>query len=147
MSFDPTRILAESENYKIVSEYEYVNLIFKKSGREVRIGHFYGDPEGAFVDVNEKYCVMYGCGVIVYFLNEPFEEYWYCIDTTQWQEYGREPQNILWVRNCIPDLIRSYPECDEDKILWVENACQIDNGRFKIILENKETRIIKISLN
>lgn len=40
MSFDPTRILAESENYKIVSEYEYVNLIFKKSGREVRIGHF-----------------------------------------------------------------------------------------------------------
>lgn len=144
MSYNPKRLLAESENYKIVSEYEYVSLIFKNSDREVLIGHFYGDPEGAFVDMNEKYCVMYGCGVIVYFLDEPFEKYRYCTNTKQWVEYGREPQNILWVRNCLPELIQNYPEGDENKILWVTDAHQIDNESFKATLENGETRFFKV---
>lgn len=139
-----TKILAESQNYKIVSEYEYVNLIFKNSDKEVQIGHSYGDPEGAFIDLHEKYCVMYGCGVIVYFLNDPFEKYWYCKSTKQWVEYGREPQNILWVRNCIPDLIQNYPEGDYDKILWVEYAHQIDDNSFEIVTENGNTDIIKL---
>ena len=110
----------------------------------LQIGHFYGDPEGAFIDVHEKYCVMYGCGVIVYFLNDPFEKYWYCKSTKQWVEYGREPQNILWVRNCIPDLIQNYPEGDYDKILWVEYAHQIDDNSFEIVTENGNTDIIKL---
>ena len=117
------RILAESENYKIVSEDECVTLIFKNSDREVKIGDFYGDPDGAFLDVHEKYCVMYGCGVIVYFLHNPFEEYLYDKNTEQWVEYGREPQNIL----------------------WFENARQIDNNSFEIITENGNTEIIKIN--
>ena len=65
---------------------------------------------------------MYGCGMIVYYLHQPFEEYHYCTNTKQWVEYGREPQNIL----------------------WVTDAHQIDNESFKATLENGETRIFKI---
>lgn len=122
MSSAAIRILAESENYKIVGEYECVSLIFKNSDREVLIGNFYGDPAGAFIDANEKYCVMYGCGVIVYFINKPFEQYRYCSDTKQWIEYGRENKNIL----------------------WVENARQVDDKSFIIVSENGKSEIIKI---
>lgn len=122
-SFKAEKFLAESKHYKIVSEYETVELIFKDSDRKIRIGDFYGDPEGAFIDVNEKFCVMYGCGIIIYFIREPFEEYRYCIDTEQWNEYGRDPKNIL----------------------WVEDAKQIDENNFKAVIEDGKIQNINIT--
>lgn len=121
-SFNAERILAESEHYKIVSEFECVDLILKSGGR-ICIGDFYGDPEGAFIDKNEKYCVMYGCGVVIYFLNEPFFEYHYNMNTEQWREFGRRSDNII----------------------WVENARQIDEASFEIVIEDGETKKICIT--
>ena len=41
----------------------------------VCIGDFYGDVEKVIIAPMEEYCVMAGCGVIVYLLEEPFIPY------------------------------------------------------------------------
>src|SRR4029078_4833828 len=72
-----TRYLAESTNYKVTSEYEYVTFHFKNrpSKKPVYLGDFYGDPDCAIISKDEKYVVAGGCGLIIYRLQEPFQEY------------------------------------------------------------------------
>lgn len=71
-------IIAESENYIIKGEYEDATLIRKSDGSRIAcVGNFYGDPVDGIIDINEKFCVTVGCGVIVYRLKEPFESYMY----------------------------------------------------------------------
>ena len=82
--------LAESEHFIIESEYETVFLSDKSNGQRTVIGDFYGDAEGAIIDRNEEFAVVFGCGVIVYYLTEPFEEYRYDTVCAQWKEFGRD---------------------------------------------------------
>ena len=99
-------ILAESENYVVMHEYERVILKDKRTAKTVIIGDFYGDPEVAVISRDEKYCVMGGCGVIMYYFTEPFEDYQYNVQSAQWKEWGREnPESIAWVTNisCVDD--------------------------------------------
>jgi hypothetical protein len=93
------RHLAESENYKVTSEYEYATLHFKnKLIREsVYIGDFYGDPECAIISRDEKYLVLAGSGLIIYRLKEPFTEYGDSGKSTQYSEFFREPENLWWI--------------------------------------------------
>ncbi len=82
-------IIAESENYAVKREYEYCDLVFKSENRKyVFIGYFYGDPDFAMIDKNEKFVVMGGCGLIVYLLQEPFETYKDGQENAQWVEIG-----------------------------------------------------------
>jgi len=89
--------LVQSEKYIISYEYEIITLTIKKSGRKIIIGDFYGDPEVAFISDDESYCVIGGCGLIIYYLKEPFCEFRYNIDSNQWKEIFREPKDIWWV--------------------------------------------------
>ena len=41
------------------------------------VGHFYGDPDAAYIDPEERFCITIGCGIIKYNLCEPFEGYMY----------------------------------------------------------------------
>lgn len=66
------------------------------AGRPV-IGDFYGEPRGAAIDDAERWCVMVGCGVIVYKLTGPWQEYNYDLVTDQWWEAYRGPDDILWM--------------------------------------------------
>jgi len=69
-------LLAESAHFKIIGEFEIVKL--KRWGKRTTIiGDFYGDPSGALIDQQEKWCLMYGAGIIIYFLRPPFQEYSY----------------------------------------------------------------------
>lgn len=61
------------------------------------IGDFFGDPFGAAIDDAERWCVMVGCGVIVYKLAPPWQDYNYDLTTDQWWEAYREPDDILWM--------------------------------------------------
>ena len=106
-------LLAESENYIVSHEYETVTLRNKITHEEVIIGDFYGDPDLAVISKDEKFCVMGGCGIIVYFLQEPFEEYHYNLETPQWKELGRTPSNIIWVKN-IKLLDEQYIEIEKE---------------------------------
>ena len=91
--------LAESDNYIVSHEWESVILKNKITRKEIIIGDFYGEPDLAVISKDEKFCVMGGCGVIVYFLHKPFKEYNYNIKTSQWKEWRRSPPDIVWVEN------------------------------------------------
>jgi hypothetical protein len=93
------RYLAESENYKVTSEYEYATLHFKNKlfGGSVYIGDFYGDPDCAIISRDEKYLVVAGCGLIIYRLKEPFMEYVGNENSNQYSEFFREPENDWWI--------------------------------------------------
>ena len=89
-------ILAESKNYYILRDYEEAKLYRKPDSKYVAsVGHFYGDPQDAYIDPEERFCVTVGCGIIKYYLCEPFEGYMYNRNTPQWIETGREG-DIEW---------------------------------------------------
>ena len=103
-------IMAESQNYILKGEYEEAVLYRKSDNARIAVvGDFYGDPNAGIIDSDERFCVTVGCGVIVYRLQDPFENYMYDTDTTQWYEFGRDPKSIDWideVRQIGPDKIK-----------------------------------------
>lgn len=94
------QLLAISENYMITHSHETVYLTSQNKSilaNEIEIGDFYGNPEIAIIDENEKWCVSAGCGFIVYYLNEPFSSYSYNKINQQYDEYYRNPPDIWWI--------------------------------------------------
>lgn len=99
------RVLAESENYKIISEYEVVSLHFKTKERDpVFIGDFYGDPDSALISKDEKYIAMAGCGLIVYKIQEPFFEYNGEENDNQYFIFNNSDPNMWWTSNVYQSL-------------------------------------------
>ncbi|MCQ2483685.1 MAG: hypothetical protein MJ153_09390 [Clostridia bacterium] len=92
------RLLAESTNYYLIACYETVSLYRKSDDKKLCcVGHFYGDPEAALIDTNEKFCISVGCGYIVYRIREPYENYDYVMESDQWFEGGSHPDNTEWI--------------------------------------------------
>lgn len=122
--------LDESEEHKIISEYEAVYLYFKKSDRpRVLIGDFYGDPDGAFISGNEKYIVMFGCGIIIYKIQEPFTDYNYDTPRPQYAEFHRNPGDIWWVESAY--------ECGLD----YGDAETLGTQFFRLVMHDDEGKI------
>ena len=89
-------ILAESKNYYILRVYEVAELYRKPDSKYIAsVGDFYGEPDAAYIDPEEKFCITIGSGIIKYNLCEPFEGYMYNRSTAQWIETGRKG-NIEW---------------------------------------------------
>lgn len=87
-------ILAESEHYYIRAEYEDAVILSKTNSKRIAsIGEHYGDPEDAYIDPKEKFCITVGCGLIKYNLTELFEGYMYDRNTSQWIEVGHEGED------------------------------------------------------
>ena len=116
--------LAKSDNFKILYEYETVFLQKNDNEKLVVIGDFYGDPQVAIISKSEKFCVVGGCGIIIYYLKEPYERYFYNTQSPQWKEWGRE---------------------DKDNTVWVDNIKYIDEEKVEI--ETEELVKIIISVN
>lgn len=53
-------LLAESENFAVTHEFETAFVFNKKNQTFTEIGFFYGEPEYALIDTNEKFCVVAG---------------------------------------------------------------------------------------
>ena len=53
-------LLAESKNFAVTHEFETAFLFNKKNQTFTEIGFFYGDPECALIDKNEKLCIVAG---------------------------------------------------------------------------------------
>ena len=115
-------ILAESKHYIVYSEYENVILEIKESQKKIQIGDFYGNPQMAVISEDETFCAMCGCGVIIYYLTEPFREYEYHIQTEQWREWGRYEEQV-----------------------WIERIGCINNKTVELLTEQGEK--IAISVN
>ena len=89
-------ILATSNNYSIEHEYELAYLRLP-DGRKIVVGDFYGDPQAALLDADENWCAIGGCGLIIYRLAEPFDEYAYGKPSRQYWEFNREPPSVFWI--------------------------------------------------
>jgi len=115
--------MAESQNYILTGEYEEAVLYRKSDNTRVAVvGDFYGDPNAGIIDDDERYCVTVGCGVIVYRLQEPFENYMYDTETSQWYEFGRDPKGIDWideVRQIGPDKIKLIGASGKERIYTI----------------------------
>lgn len=117
--------LTESDHYKIIHLYEAVFIapIDSNNINEYNeIGYFYGEPEVAVIDQNEKWCAIGGCGLIIYFIQEPFSPYQYDQESSQYFEIHRSPPSI-W---------------------WIEDLQQISPSQILITLENSQTHILDI---
>jgi hypothetical protein len=116
--------MAESNNYIILNEYEKVFLKLKYTSQLILIGEFYGDPDVALISDNEKYCVVGGEGVIIYYLRSPFEEFsTKHKESRQWKTWGRDTN---------------------EETMWVSEINQIDNEHIRIKLENSKTTLLSI---
>ena len=91
-------MLTRSKLYTVSHEYETV-LLDRPGGARVVIGDFYGDPETAIIDWNEKWAIIVGCGIVLYRLQEPFVPYEYDKTTDQWWEANRAPPNEWWIEH------------------------------------------------
>lgn len=90
-------IIARSAHYAVVREYEDCFLMFKDTDKkQLLIGCFYGDAEFALIDRNERFVVMGGCGIIIYFLREPWDLYSSSKETDQWIELGRGDTDMYY---------------------------------------------------
>ena len=84
--------------------------------------YFYGDVEKAIISPEERYCVMVGCGIIVYFLSEPFNPYEYDRKCSQWKEWYK-----------IGDI-------------WIQDVMLENNGLIEIQMENGKKEKIQIDV-
>lgn len=91
--------LVESIHYEIYREYETVFLKIKSSDKIVPIGDFYGDVEKVIISPTERYCIMVGCGVIIYQLKAPYAPYEYGKNTNQWKEWYRD--GSMWITDVV----------------------------------------------
>lgn len=115
--------MAESKNYYLTGEYEKAMLYRKEDGAFIaHVGDFYGEPQDGIIDVDEKYCVTVGCGIIVYRLIPPFVNYQYRMITDQWYESGR----------------------DSDQIEWIDGIRQVSADEVEIVLEDGSFKRMKI---
>ena len=90
-------IVAQSKNYIITNEFETVYLTERHTNAVLsEIADMYGDPEGAFISDDESYCVVYGCGAVVYMLCEPFLNYGYELNSRQW--FDIMPDGDMWFK-------------------------------------------------
>ena len=108
-------VIAESSNYFIIGQYEDAFLYSKSDNKLLAdIGCFYGDPEGGLIDWNERFCVTYGCGYIIYFLRPPFQQYSGYKGSTQWIEFGNDPENTEWIVSAKQTSDNEIELTDED---------------------------------
>lgn len=80
-------ILAESNKYIIKNEYETAYLIDKEKNKTISAAaDMYGDPTGAAIAEAESYCIVFGCGAVIYYIKKPFENYEHGCVSQQWFE-------------------------------------------------------------
>lgn len=114
-------ILAQSDNYIISNEFETAYLINKKNGKIISaIAEMYGDPIDAQISEDEKFCIIIGCGAVIYWLREPFNSYSCNCRNNQWH-------NVL-----------------VDSGIWFDNIVNMNNK--KVILHSENDVLYEIDV-
>lgn len=130
-----TSILAESRNYILTNSYEQVFLTIKNTSKKIYIGDFYGDPQDAMISPSEDICIIVGYGIIIYKLEEPFEEYEYNKSSGQWNEHFRENNNEIFFDSIeiVDDYYASVIPEDNNKS---QTSYKITFKTGEVIVEN-----------
>lgn len=117
-------ILAQSSDYMIYNEYEAVYLVNNNIPQKICIAEMYGDPSGAYISDDEKYCIIFGCGVVVYMI-EPLKD---CMEKEREKRFDFFIDDKIWFSAVL------YADT-HTVILKSEN-----NGNYTIDLDSKNIR-------
>ena len=96
VDYDGDRLLCRSARFTVRSWWETVALEGEDLAGPVIIGDFWANPFGAAIDLEERWCVMVGSGLVVYRLAAPWVPYEYDVVSNQWWEYGRRSSERVW---------------------------------------------------
>jgi hypothetical protein len=99
---------------------------------QIVIGDFYGDPECAVIDIDEQWCVVAGCGLIVYRMKKPFHPFAYGVVCDQWAEFGRNNDDIWWVSR----LEQTGPS----QVRFTVSEDDRHTGRYELNVESMDVR-------
>ena len=127
--------LCETDHYWVEAYDESVVLSGPGVPDGLVIGDFYGNAREAMIDAEERWCVMVGCGLIVYRLGEPWAPYRYPSHVEgqrtpstihlgeQWWEYLRFEPDILWLDSVDPvdgeRFVVTGQSADGEDVRWV----------------------------
>jgi hypothetical protein len=123
------RELARSRNFAVAHEYEDAFLALP-DGRRVPVGNFYGDPACALIDQRERWCVVAGCGLLVYFLREPF-----------WPADVFPSEQYAWVRPSWggdPWWVEAVYQPADDLVRFVVDPASVRAGVYELRLPGLE---------
>ena len=124
--------LARSRNYAVLHEYEAA-FIEVPGGRRISAGHFYGDPACAVIDWQERWCVVAGCGLLVYFLREPFAPVGLG-PSDQWARVYHEPGAERWVE--------ALYQRSDDAVRFVVDPGGPNGGVYELRLPGLEVEVL-----
>jgi hypothetical protein len=138
----------ESQNYSVVISHETVLLERPDVSEPLVIGNFYGNMHDAVIDPEERWCVMVGCGVIVYRLGPPWKAYtgpewpppeladrystFTSDDSGQWWQCGNISRPTLWLSTV------KYLDSDRFQVEggWEDQAEGEGPIRFEILAQS-----------
>lgn len=99
-------ILSQSKNFKLFGAYEEAQLEGPGISEHVVVGDFYGGANCGCIDVDEKWCISAGNGLVIYSIIPPFQDYQYGQATQQWVELWRTEKDKNWY----PEVIYQIEE-------------------------------------
>lgn len=99
-------ILAEDENYVLYNEWEDTYLIEKKTGKEIYIDGFYGDPDMGYIDVNGKYVAVDGFDEIYIYFTESGERLSIPVEDAGWGYNFWQDEKYLYYKSESYDEIK-----------------------------------------
>lgn len=108
------RELARSAGWVVTHEYESAS-VRSSEGWQLGVGEFYGDPQAALIDADERWCAVAGEGLVVCDLARQ--------GGGRCTAYFREPGRTLWIT-----ALRQVAA-------WVLEARSEDGGWHRIDLQ------------
>ena len=124
-------ILAQSKNFKLFGAYEEAQLEGPGISGHVVVGDFYGSADCGCIDIEEKWCISAGNGLVIYSMVPPFHEYQYDIATEQWVELWRTEKDKDWY----PEVIY---QIEEDVVRLVVDVFSNAKGVYDLNIKSLE---------
>ncbi|MCA6363423.1 MAG: hypothetical protein IM638_10325 [Bacteroidetes bacterium] len=123
-------------------EYESAFLDFKTAQRATKfLGHFYGDPSCALISRDEKFAVIGGDGLLVYFLQKPFLPYKNNTACKQYFEKGRKSEQIISVSSLFQD------DADDNTFFRYEVKMYETTEVWRVSVESRIGELMEIRSN
>ncbi len=97
---DVDRLLTAEASTALVGNAELITVVRP----DTLVGHHLGNPSGGFIDRDQRFCVSFGQGIVIYHLEPPFDSFgtrlhWRHPSSKQWTEVGRsetDPWKVHW---------------------------------------------------
>lgn len=147
---DTTRLLASSDRYRVLSDFE---TVYVQNGDQVKckVGEFYGDPYAALITWDEQWAVIVGEGVLLVHLpllgSAPHREL--RLDTAQSLGGALKAAVAHEGVACLTRLLTGGPGWIGWEATWFEAVYQADRHVVRLVCDpyGKEGGIYQIDVS